>query len=413
MMIGSRKLNVRSIRWLLCFVLMLVFTSESMLKSVYAEPVIEEPTLTSESAVLMDMETGTVLYSKNAEKEMYPASITKIVTAIVALENSSLDDVVTVTKDARNEDGTRIYLEEGEQKTMRELLYGMMLNSGNDAATAIAEHIDGTKERFADRMNQFVRDKAGATHSQFRNPNGLPDPEHYTTALDMANIARYAMKNPVFREIVSTKTMPWEGKEWKSMLSNHNKMLWNYEGATGIKNGYTQAAGQTLVTSAKRNGMELIGVVLNAPSSEDVYSDMTKLLDYGFNHFEVTTIFNQGDSYTSEVTGGERKYKASEMIRAVVPMNGAHYVDVDSDGNVNVTSSIGTIPAGRLDPIAEEPAGLATAKNAGTSSSNGWMWAVWFVWLLYIALLVLAANKIIKKRRASKMTYYSYEESAE
>ncbi|QKS48713.1 D-alanyl-D-alanine carboxypeptidase (plasmid) [Paenibacillus cellulosilyticus] len=315
-----------------------------------SEPAVEavsKPDVVGESAILIDGRTGMVLYSKNATEQMYPASITKIVTAIVALESADVSDTVTVSKDARWEEGTRVYLEEGEQMSMWQLLLGMMVNSGNDAATAIADHIDGSKEKFAERMNAFVRDKAGAMNSQFRNPHGLPDDEHYTTAEDMAKIARYAMQNEKFRELVGTKKVNWTGETWQTTLINHNKLLGTYEGATGIKNGYTTAAGQTLVASAKRGDMELIGVVLKSPSSDQLYNDMRSMLDYGFAAFEPKMLFDENESYHMEGMPNV-EYTAEKAIWTVVPKGEEPDILVDTTGEIHVHTSQGATIAGHF-----------------------------------------------------------------
>lgn len=324
------------------------------------------PAVQSEAAVLIDAKSGEMLYALNPDTEYYPASITKIVTGIIAIETTSPDEIVTVSKDARNEDGTRIYLAEGEQVTMGKLLYGLLMNSGNDAATAIAEHIDGSKEKFAERMNEFVREKVGVTHTTFKNPSGLPDPEHVTTASDMAKIARYAMQNATFRKIVSTKTMPWNGKEWKSELVNHNKMLWTYPGATGIKNGYTEAAGNTLVTSATRGDMDLIGVVLKAPSSDAAYSDMKKLLDYGFDNFHMATVVQTGEVYSVNDGNDVVKWQSTEPIVAAVPndASSAPEVTVSKDGQATVDGKYGVQSLGQLQELSRTT--LATGKENKT-----------------------------------------------
>ncbi|GMK38483.1 serine-type D-Ala-D-Ala carboxypeptidase [Paenibacillus sp. CCS19] len=309
--------------------------------------VVQKPEVAAESAVLIDGRTGTVLYSKNATEQMYPASITKIVTAIVALETADVSDTVTVSKDARWEEGTRVYLEEGEQMSMWQLLLGMMVNSGNDASTAIADHIDGSKEKFAERMNAFVREHAGAMNSQFRNPHGLPDPDHYTTAEDMAKIARYAMQNEQFRELVGTKKVNWTGETWQTTLVNHNKLLGTYEGATGIKNGYTTAAGQTLVASAKRGDMEIIGVVLKSPSSDQLYKDMRGLLDYGFAAFEQKRLFDENEVYHMEGMPNV-DYVAEKPIWTVVPKGEEPELLVDTTGSVRVLTSQGMTEAGHF-----------------------------------------------------------------
>lgn len=378
----------------------------------------EEPTITSESAVLMDAKTGTVLYAQNAEKEQFPASITKIVTGIIALENeSALSSIVTVSKEARGEDGTRVYLAEGEQVTLEKLLYGMLMNSGNDAATAIAEYIDGTKAKFAERMNAFVREKAGAEHTFFVNPNGLPDKAQVTTALDMANIARYAMKNERFRKIVGTERMPWVGKEWTSTLINHNELLKDYEGATGIKNGYTEAAGFTLVASAKRNGMELIGVLLKSPSKNVVYDDMRHLLDYGFANFELQQVVSANQAYPF-MSEEPAHYIAREPMWAVLRKGDIPSVEVSASGDVMVTSSIGTVKAGTMEPvkptvasvIAESPESAAVIASAASAEqaekaeepTRGQKLSIFLVWmglLVYLGILAYIRLKRQKQER--------------
>ncbi|CAI6031252.1 D-alanyl-D-alanine carboxypeptidase family protein [Cohnella sp. JJ-181] len=314
------------------------------------------PTARSEAAILIEQHTGKVLYVKNGEERLYPASIAKIATAIIALEHSSPDDIATVSKAARGEEGTRVYLAEGEKVTMEKLLYGMMLNSGNDAATAIAEQIDGTKERFAVRMNDFMRETVGAFDSNFVNPSGLPDPDQYTTASDMAKLARYAMGNETFRRIVSTRKLPWTGLEWTSTLVNHNRLLFDYPGATGMKNGYTIAAGNTLVGSAERDGMSLIGVVLKAGSKHIAYADMTAMFDYGFANYAVRLLFASGERYErlDESTGISSEWIADDAIWCVYPKGAAPVIHIGSDGVVTIDSQLGSYPAGRLSPVKKE-----------------------------------------------------------
>ncbi|NEU32051.1 D-alanyl-D-alanine carboxypeptidase [bacterium LRH843] len=259
-----------------------------------------EPELVSEAAILINAESGQVLYGKDARKKMYPASITKIVTGIIAIEEGDLEDIVSVSKEATKVDGTRVYLLENEEVELRRLVQGLLINSGNDAGFAIAEYISGTEAAFAIKMNKFVKNEVGVKDTNFINPHGLFDENHYTTAYDMAKIAQYAMQNETFREIVGTKEMEWNGKGWQTTLQNHNRMLWDYEGATGIKNGYVSQSGFTLVTSAEREGLELIVVTLHAPSARYSYKDTKKLLDYGFDHF-FTKTFTTDRMYTNTI----------------------------------------------------------------------------------------------------------------
>ncbi|WP_308634201.1 D-alanyl-D-alanine carboxypeptidase family protein [Paenibacillus silvisoli] len=377
------------------------------------------PKMASESAILMDAKTGTVLLAKNAEVPQFPASITKIVTGIVALEYESvLSNLVTVSKEARGEDGTRIYLAEGEQVSLERLLYGMLMNSGNDAATAIAEYVDGSKQKFAERMNAFVKEKAGAEQTNFVNPSGLPDKAQVTTALDMARISRYAMQNETFRKIVATKRMPWVGKEWTSTLINHNQLLKDYEGATGIKNGYTQAAGFTLVASAKRGEMELIGVLLKSPSKTAVYDDMRSLLDYGFEHFEQQQLLAANQSYP--LAGSETaEFITREPIWAVAPKGETPTFTVSATGEVTAQSSMGSVTAGIMEPVKhetpvevlaapapEEPvseqmlaASVQKKEQEPSGSSKLTILLLWLGVIAYLAILAYIRSKRDKQER--------------
>lgn len=247
--------------------------------------------LAAECAVLMEAATGRVLYSHNCHARRYPASTTKILTALVVLENCRLDDVVTVPKEAVGVEGSSIYLSLGERLTVEELLYGLMLRSGNDAATALAIHTAGNIDAFAVLMNKKA-EELGCMDSSFVNPSGLPSTQHYTTAYDLGLIACAAMANSTFATIVSTtkKVIPWEGREYDRVLINENKMLYNYDGANGIKTGYTKAAGRCLVSSATKNGMTLVAVVLN---SQPMYADCSAMLDHGFENYRMTPLFDK------------------------------------------------------------------------------------------------------------------------
>lgn len=242
----------------------------------------DNPSLMSEAAILIDAKSGQVLFEKNAKKKMYPASITKIVTGIIAIEEGDLLELIQVSKKATEVGGTRVYLLENEEVKLKTLVQGLLINSGNDAGAAIAEHFAGSELGFAKIMNEFVQTKIGVTDSNFTNPHGLFNEHHYTTAYDMAKVAQYAMKNEVFKEIVATKELKWNGEGWKTTIYNHNRLLWDYKGVTGIKNGYVSQSGFTLVTSAERDGVEVITVILNAPSSKKAYNDTMVLLNYGF-----------------------------------------------------------------------------------------------------------------------------------
>jgi len=215
-------------------------------------------------------------------------------TALLTLEYGRLDEVVTVGRNAYGVPGTSIYLNLGEKITLRDLLYGLMLASGNDAAVAIAEHIGGDVETFCRMMTERAAE-LGCRDTVFLTPHGLPKDGHYTTAHDLALIAREAMKHELFREIVSTKraSIPWEGRSYQRILNNKNKLLTSYEGATGIKTGYTKAAGRCLVFGAKRNGLEVIGVVLRCG---DWFDEAARLMDMGFEKYEMFTALEEGEN---------------------------------------------------------------------------------------------------------------------
>lgn len=249
--------------------------------------------ITAKAAIIMEARTGKVLYSKNAEERKYPASTTKMMSLIVALEHGNLNDIVTASSNAANTEGSSLWLTQGEQEKMIDLLYGIMLVSGNDATVAVAEHISGSVDNFAKLMTEKAH-ALGARDTNFTNSSGLPDPNHYSTAHDLARIAAYGYKNPLFTKIISTKEwiMPWPGKAFNRDLYNENKMLWLYEGGNGVKTGYTDAAGRCLVSGAYRNGIQLVAVVLD---SERMWDDSIALLDYGFQQIKPKPIFNQGD----------------------------------------------------------------------------------------------------------------------
>ncbi|MBM7094541.1 D-alanyl-D-alanine carboxypeptidase [Bacillus sp. H-16] len=251
--------------------------------------------LYSEAAVVIDARTGEVLYEKNAYRTMYPASITKIITTIVALEEAGLSDDVQVSFDAVNVIGSRVYLLEEEILPLEQLLLGIMISSGNDASIAVAEHIDGSVEAFADRMNAFVREKVGVENSNFTNPHGLFEEEHVTTAYDMARISAYAMGNEQFREIVGTKSLDWKGEGWETTLYNHHDLMRQNDHITGVKNGYVRRSGYTLVTSAFDGDTEVIVVTLNTPSRLFAYNDTNKLIDYSLAEYETQVLSLSGE----------------------------------------------------------------------------------------------------------------------
>ncbi len=230
--------------------------------------------VSASAAILMDMDSGRVLYERNAGTRMLIASTTKIMTALVAIRDGSLGDTVKVSREAAYTEGSSMYLKEGEKLTLETLLYGLLLCSGNDAAVAVAEHVGGSVEGFVERMNDTALE-LGMEDTSFANPNGLDDEAHYSTARDMALLARAAMENETLVRIASTRTVTIGGRT----MTNHNKLLSCVDGCLGLKTGYTRAAGRTLVSCAERRGQRLITVTLQDGND---WADHQSLFDYGF-----------------------------------------------------------------------------------------------------------------------------------
>ncbi|RYG73116.1 D-alanyl-D-alanine carboxypeptidase [Lentibacillus lipolyticus] len=250
------------------------------------------PSVTSKAAVMMDADTGDILYAKDADKPMYPASLTKIATAIYAIEHGDLNSIATVSAKARNIEGTRVYLNKGEKVTLKKLIQGLLINSGNDAGVAIAEHLSGNVDNFASDLNAYLKETIGVNNTHVENPHGLYHPKHVTTARDLAKITRYAIKNDVFRTIFGTVELEWDGKSWDTTLLTHHKLMRQmpYEGITGGKTGFVDQSGFTLATTAERKDLSLIVITLDSNFQSEAYDDTTKLLDYGFSDFTHSSI---------------------------------------------------------------------------------------------------------------------------
>lgn len=236
---------------------------------------VDPPSVSAKSAILYDCTASRVLLEKNADEKSLIASTTKIMTALVVAENCNEADPVRIPPEAVGIEGSSMYLKEGEVLSVQDLLYGLMLQSGNDAAVALAIYCGGSVEGFVDLMNEKAKELS-LTQTHFANPNGLDHDDNYSTARDMAVLTQYALENPVFAELVDTKTATVGGGR---CLTNHNKLLWRYDGCIGVKTGFTRAAGRILVSAAERNGRRLVVVTIGAP---DDWNDHAKLLDYGF-----------------------------------------------------------------------------------------------------------------------------------
>lgn len=267
---------------------------------------IPPPTVSAESAVLIDLESRAVLFEHNMSKRLGMASTTKIMTALIAAERSELSELVKIPSEAIGVEGSSIYLSHGEALTMEELLFALLLQSANDAATAIAIAVAGSVEAFADMMNDRAA-QMGLEDTHFTNPHGLYDEEHYTTAYDLAIISAHALENETISRIFATykATLPITSESQKRVLVNHNKLLRLYRGTIGVKTGFTKRTGRCLVSAAERGGLTLVAVTLNAPND---WRDHMGMLDFGFANFERVTVLPAGAfSYAMPAVGGARE----------------------------------------------------------------------------------------------------------
>ena len=312
--------------------------------------------ISAQKAILVDGKTGRVLLERKADDKSLIASTTKIMTAIIICEQTNVLDRVSIPKEAVGIEGSSMYLLEGEILTIQELLYGLMLHSGNDAAMALAIYCGGTVEGFAGLMNDKAR-QLEMTGSHFVNPNGLDHPEHYSTARDLAILTAYAMENPIFARTVATKTVTVGHR----VLRNHNKLLWRVDGADGVKTGYTKAAGRILVSSATRDDRRIVAVTIDAP---DDWADHRKLLEEGFSRYTVRQVLRAGDYVgTLDVAGGgdtqvtvytaeDWSYALApeEQVRLVLPGPGFVFAPVAEGGDAGVVyatvqgKAVGKIP---------------------------------------------------------------------
>lgn len=319
------------------FICLLLLLSLSMIFSPFVNAEEEIPDIASPSALLMDYSSGKILYEKNINEKRYPASLTKIMTAIIVLENCELSDIATVSYDAvmsLSSGYVTANLQIGEELTVEQLLYVLMVGSSNDAAIVLAEHVSGSVEKFADLMNEKAKE-LGCTSTNFVNPNGAHDENHYSTAYDLALMARYAMKNETFRTLVSTTsyTLPTTNKYDREdrIFRTTNSLLhldtsdradnYYYQYATGIKTGFTTPAGNCLIASANKNNLELITVVLGAGQTKDGlsqrYLDTLSLFDYGYSTYTLKQIINKGGIIqTLNIKNATRKTKKVEAVVA-------------------------------------------------------------------------------------------------
>lgn len=293
-------------------------------------------TLASSGDVVIEATTGRIMSGKNYDVKLPMASTTKVVTAAIAVNSEKLDDIVTIPKEACGIEGSSIYLREGEKITLRDLVYGLMLRSGNDAATAIALYLGGSIDGFALMMNDYARN-IGANNTNFVNPHGLHDDNHYTTAYDLAIMTAKALENDEFRNIVSCKNYKIESDGYETRyIANKNKMLSMYDGAIGVKTGYTKMAGRCLVSAAERDGITAISVVLNEPN---MWEKSISNLDYAFNNCRSIRI---GEA--NKIIGNYHILKQNKTIHYGLKEN-ADYISFDKNTDISYEISIDEVEA--------------------------------------------------------------------
>jgi D-alanyl-D-alanine carboxypeptidase (penicillin-binding protein 5/6) len=371
---------------------------------------------------LIDAKTGKVLYEKNADDRHYPASTTKVMTGLLAVEHGKMDDIVTIGKNPPlvERGSSQIYLIQDEQLTMEQLLYAMMLESANDAAVAIAEHISGSVEEFAKLMNAKAKE-LGAKNTNFVNPNGLHNDNHYTTARDLALIAKYAMTLDKFRSVVKEVkyTIPKTNKqEERNYITNSNKLIWKsydkfrYEYATGIKTGYTVKSKQCLVGGAKKGDMELISVVMGA-EGQNIYSDTVNLFEYGFANFQNVEILKKDQIVTTvSVKNAEEKINllAAENFSIILSQAERDKVktEITTKGDLKEPIKKGEVLGKMIVYVdGKEYKKIDLLSSVGIASPKSISISLWWLWIIAAFLIYRTVVTIIKikRRRYKGMTY--------
>ncbi|WP_419726538.1 D-alanyl-D-alanine carboxypeptidase family protein [Terrisporobacter petrolearius] len=401
--------------------------------SVFADS--KDVSISSPNSVVLDYETGTVLYEKNGNKKIYPASTTKIWTAYLVIKNvKDLDHSIEIDKDL-SVDGSSMYLQKGEIFTVRELLQGLLVHSSNDTAEVLAEYVSGSKEAFADLMNKEAK-AIGAKNTHFNNPHGLPDKEHYTTAYDMSLMARQAMSNDLIREIVSTKSLTFEKCDTPTSkrfitrtFFNTNKFLTStekieykgksvdikYDIVDGIKTGYTDDAGRCLLSSAVKNDMRVISAVFK-DAGTDVYADSRTLIDYAFNNYYNQTIINKADYTKSKrVLFTEEKellyepefnYKIVLEKGSKASENYNAKVNLDYDLPIKKGDKVGTLDVYNGKTL-EKTINLVAKNNLNSlfgfiTENTTVKYSIKLALALISLFIIFIISKIIKKRKARR-----------
>ena len=391
----------------------------------------DELPIDSEAAILIETNSQIVLYEKNSKEKMYPASTTKIMTAILVIENCNLDDIVTVSANSLKAipDGYVVGgIYEGEQLTVSDLLYELLLKSANDVAVVLAEHVSGSVENFAKLMNEKAKE-LGCTNTNFVNPNGIHDENHYSTADDLSIIAKYCMKNETFRKIVSTPkaSLPKTNKYnfTDRTFSNTNELIipngkYYYEYATGIKTGYTKEAKSCLIASAEKDDMSLISVVLGGNSStngkDTRFVDTTTLFEYGLNNFKHTEFKKANEFITTIEIENATKETKELQLKIKDSLEALHTKDFDFENlkpqitlNDNILAPIEKDTV--LGTVSYEVDGI-TYKSELLANSNVEKQTYYLIFiiagisiLIFVIIIVLIIKTLTKKKRKVRIRY--------
>ncbi len=367
--------------WVAAIAILMIFPAASS----FAAP---PPTIKASAAILVDAETGLVLFDQNMHQPRPIASTTKVMTALLALENGNLSEEVTVSPTVLTLEGSNVGLQPGDVVRLDDLLASLLLSSGNDAAVAIAEHISGSVADFANLMNSRAKE-LGATDSNFVNPHGLHDPNHYSSAYDLALITREAFKHARFRELVGAKVaevhLP-SAPEGKVQLINHNKLLWRTDYANGVKTGFVSQSGHCLIASGGKNGWDLIAVVLDSP---DMYVESKALLDYGFKTYRQRVYAHAGDAVGRiRVKGGKQRSIPAICEKTIACVSGPGLND-DCRFEVKLTKLKAPITKGTVAGEAQLLVGDMVLSQsrvlAGETVARSWL-VIFFSWILRLVL---------------------------
>lgn len=387
---------------LVMFVCMLLMVSNGFQTASAKEAT--EPAIKSKAAVLMDTKSGAVLYVKNGDKEMYPASLTKIATAIYAIEKGNLEDTVTVGENALKAEGTRVYLNEGEKVPLKKLLQGMLINSGNDAAVAIAEYLDGNLHQFSDNLNAYLKEEIHTKNTHFVNPHGLYSKDHYTTANDLGLILNHAMQKEVFKEIFSTKELAWKGESWETTIYSHHRMLKGeipYKWVTGGKTGFVDQSKQTLATTASNRQIDLTAIVLKNDFKKEIYKDTINLLDFGFSHYKTVPL-----QHTEVFFHNEKSFRPAGDSYVTEPLvEGKRTRIVDGAGLLSLRNSSGdTIQKLQLEEIVNDKLEDPKEDIADTAHESGLLQGnpLFVTGVVFAAFAVWSLNRNLSHSRRKK-----------